>query len=147
MEHARIYVDFNEMVTYDMVLLSKEDTKADSDGNIVNFSEGLPISIYSDDSDEFDRQDNLIADGVAVHNPDKDSVAKWCCQIDGLGIRHESDNPNFRLPALSADEKRNITYKKLDLWISLIGTKPNVIIKGAMETYMKILRKIDDGEL
>jgi len=147
MDKARIYVDFNEMVTNNMVLLSKEDTKADSDGNMIEFSEGMPIGIYSDDLDEFDRQDNLIADGISVRNPNRDSIAKWCCQINSFGIRHESGNPNFHLPELSTDEKRNITYKKLDKWISLIGSKPNVVIRGAMETYMKILRRIDNGEL
>lgn len=45
----RIYVDLNEMVTEDIVLLSKEDTKMDSEGNIITFYHKMPILIYSDD--------------------------------------------------------------------------------------------------
>ena len=34
MDKACIYVDLNEMVEYDILLLSKDDTKTDSHGNI-----------------------------------------------------------------------------------------------------------------
>ncbi len=36
MEKARVYVDLNEMVTDDIVLLSKDDTKVDSMGSIIS---------------------------------------------------------------------------------------------------------------
>ena len=39
MDNARIHFDFNEMVEDDIVLLSKEDTKIDSYGNIITFIE------------------------------------------------------------------------------------------------------------
>lgn len=35
MDKARVYVDLNEMVTDDIVLLSKDNTKADSMGSII----------------------------------------------------------------------------------------------------------------
>ena len=66
MDKARIYVDFNEMVDDNTVLLSKEDTKVDSEGNTITFHEGMPVSIYTDDEDENGEKDNLIAEGVAI---------------------------------------------------------------------------------
>lgn len=37
MDKARIYVDFNEMVDPNTVLLSKDDIKTDSQGNEITF--------------------------------------------------------------------------------------------------------------
>jgi hypothetical protein len=94
MGKARIYVDFNEMVTGNIVLLSKADTKIDADGNDVSFYEGMPVGIYSDDAED-GKPDNLIADGIAIkydlsRHPCWSHV-KWCCEIDANGIYHESD--------------------------------------------------------
>lgn len=66
MDKARIYVDLNEMVDDDIFLLSKDDTKIDSQGNTVTFYEGMPVSIYSDDADDNGETDNLIAEGIAI---------------------------------------------------------------------------------
>jgi hypothetical protein len=41
MDKPRIYVDFNEMVTGNIVLLSKDDTKRDSNGYIITFYEEM----------------------------------------------------------------------------------------------------------
>ena len=74
MDRARIGVDFNELDT--PMPISKTDEVIDSDGNKIMLSEGMPIFIYEEDYDEFDRRDYLIADGIAVRNPNKTSVAK-----------------------------------------------------------------------
>lgn len=94
MDKARIYVDFNELVNENTVLLSKNDTTADSDGNIITFYEGMPVSIYSDDVDDNGEEDNLFAEGIAV-KIDLSAYGnwkniKWCCCIDENGIIHES---------------------------------------------------------
>ncbi len=47
MDKARVYVDFNELVEENVVLLSKDDWKTDSQGNRVCFKEGMSISLYS----------------------------------------------------------------------------------------------------
>ena len=87
LDKPRICVDFNEMIGDNMILLSKEDTKTDSSGNIVSFSEGMPIGIYSDDNlDENDQIDCIIADGIAVRTPPEwkcYSHVKWCCKVIG----------------------------------------------------------------
>lgn len=94
MNKGRIYVDFNEMVTEHIVLLSKEDIKEDSEGNPVHFYEGMPVRIYSDDEGDYG-PDALIADGIAIRydlsNYSYWSDVKWCCKIDEKGIYHESD--------------------------------------------------------
>lgn len=96
MKEPRIYVDFNEMLDNDLVLLSKTDSKHDSDGNLVFFKEGMSIQIYTDDVDENGNQDNLIAEGMVEVNTVKKgawgSIAKWNCRINKNGIRHESDS-------------------------------------------------------
>ena len=43
MKEARLYVDFNEMIDDDLVLLSKTDFKKDSQGNLIELKEGLKL--------------------------------------------------------------------------------------------------------
>lgn len=99
MDKPRIYVDFNEMVTEDIVLLSKDDTKMDSQGNLITFYEGMPVSIYTDDASDNGETDNLIAEGIVIkqdlskYSPGWQQV-KWCCRIDLNSIIHESDLQN-----------------------------------------------------
>ena len=96
MKQPRIYVDFNEMLDVDLVLLSKGDTKLDSLGNEVKLEDGMSVNIYMDDEDEFGREDNLIAEGIVELNIEKEgtwgAIAKWNCRIDKNGIRHESES-------------------------------------------------------
>ncbi|MDR2904773.1 MAG: hypothetical protein LBU73_02315 [Helicobacteraceae bacterium] len=121
MDKARIYVDFNEMVTGDIMLLSKEDTKIDSDGNAVSFYEGMPVSIYSDD-EESGKSDNPIADGIAIkydlsRHPCWSHV-KWCCKINAKGIYHESDIKE----KTAAEKTEKDIIDKLQYIVSLIKT-------------------------
>ena len=96
---ARVYVDFNEMLSNNIVLLSKEDIKTDAEGNAVIFTEGKAVSVYMDDVDAEGIPDNLIADGTSELNPYYGSErqgwgshVKWILNIDSRGIRHESDD-------------------------------------------------------
>ena len=88
-----LYVDFNERVEHDLVLLCASDTKADPLGRLVTLHEGMPIRVYSDDADIDGTVDNLVATGKVERNPGTTAWAahvKWCCRIDAHGIRHES---------------------------------------------------------
>ena len=90
----RIYVDFNEMVSDDVVLLSKTDSKMDSSGHMVTFIEGQAVAVYMDDLDENGNPDPLLADGVAMRNritAGWGAIARWVLKIDGRGIRHSSE--------------------------------------------------------
>jgi hypothetical protein len=92
MDSTSLYVDFNELIEENLVLLSKEDTKKDFGGNEVFLFEGKEIKIYMDDLDEFGNIDNLIASGlVELNNTGLFSICKWSCRIDQNGIRHESE--------------------------------------------------------
>jgi hypothetical protein len=99
MKRPRIYVDFNEMLDRDLVLLSKTDVKNDSAGQPVTLVEGLRVYIYMEDLDDEGRVDNLIAEGVVERNTSDATwgrAARWCCRIDARGIRHESDEEESR---------------------------------------------------
>ena len=95
MDEPRIYVDLNERVDKDIFLLSKEDSKVDSKGNIVMFYENMPILIWSDDCDEEGNPDNLFADAVAIKADLRIcsvwSYVKWWCRIDMSTLIHESE--------------------------------------------------------
>ena len=94
MTRAMIYVDFNEMVESNLVLLSANDTKVDSCGESVLLHEGLEVLVYMNDGDDNGNVDNLVASGVVERNTSTASWAarvKWCCRIDSIGIRHESE--------------------------------------------------------
>lgn len=56
-------VDFNELVGYNTVLLSKGDQKIDFFGNTVLLSEGLAVVGYCEDSDIDGTLSCLIAKG------------------------------------------------------------------------------------
>ena len=95
---ARVYVDFNEMLDGDTVLLSTEDSKPDADGNIVVFTEGKAIGVYMEDLDANGSRDDLIADGTSEINPyygnkrkGWGSGCKWILKIDSKGIRNQSN--------------------------------------------------------
>ncbi len=89
MDRPRLYVDFNEMLDEDLVLLSKGDVKADSSGADIDLHAGMRVHIYMDDVDENGVEDPLIADGVVEAAPRTgwSAAAKWCCRIDTKGIR------------------------------------------------------------
>ena len=94
MDKPMLYVDFNEMVEPNLVLLSAQDTKNDSFGKSVSLREGLKVIVYMEDTDESGNVDNLVASGVVEKNELTTGWAnhvKWCCRIDGGGIRHQSE--------------------------------------------------------
>ena len=146
MDRARILVDFNALGEDYLIPISKTDSVIDSDGNAVVLSDGIEIYLYEDDYDVFDRQDNLIAEGIIVRNTSINSIVKWYCQLNDFGVRHESDDPSFFFPELTENEKRSIIYGKLEEWVSLIGIKQNIIVKGAIESYIEVLKKIENSK-
>ena len=85
-------VDFNEFISNDNILLSKEDKKMDVDGNLILLKEGLEIDIFEPDYDEQNNRDDIVASGFVTEcvNPLYKQV-KWCCKIDKKGIKHISD--------------------------------------------------------
>ena len=93
LDRPRMYVDFNEMPSNDRVLLSRTDTKLDSDGNTVQLFEGLEVYVYEYDPDMDGNDDNLLADGICTINTftDWSSKVKWVVLIDAKGVKHQSE--------------------------------------------------------
>jgi hypothetical protein len=92
LKEPRIYVDFNEMLDSNLVLLSKSDFKKNSIGYTIELKEGMKVKVYMDDENHLDEPDNLIADGIVELNTSgMFEVCKWNCRIDINGIRHESE--------------------------------------------------------
>ena len=89
----RLYVDFNEMLEPNLVLLSAEDAKRDVSGELIQLREAMAIDVYMDDVNERGEPDSLVASGWVEKNQSSGwgSNAKWCCRIDEQGIRHQSD--------------------------------------------------------
>ena len=99
MTRPRFYVDFNELIERDLVALSASDEKLSATGEKVLLQDGLAIDVYSDDDlDDRGEPDNLIASGVVERNRAGGWAEriKWCCRIDALGVRHESDFRNTK---------------------------------------------------
>ena len=93
MKKPIFYVDFNEMVEPNLVLLSREVVIFDSHGEAISLHEGLEVIVFTDDTDDDGRVDNLVARGIVERNKTDGwaSHVNWCCRIDSDGIRHESE--------------------------------------------------------
>ncbi|MBR1125619.1 hypothetical protein JQ628_29135 [Bradyrhizobium lablabi] len=99
MTRPKFCVDFNELIERDLVALSMSDEKTCSTGEKILLQDGLAIEIYSnDDLDDSGEPDTLIASGVVERNSARGwaEAIRWCCRIDELGIRHESDLRNSK---------------------------------------------------
>jgi len=88
-------VDFNELVTENLVLLSKTDEVINANGNTVKLTSGLIIAIYEYNKYDDGEEEYLLAKGVVeLNNTELNGVwtaaAKWCCRIDDNGIQSVS---------------------------------------------------------
>ena len=88
------YVDFNEMLEENLFLLSVGDEKRNNLGEDICIYEGMMVQVYMDDVNDNGEIDNLIALGVVEKNKKITGWGKhvkWCCRIDGNGVRHQSE--------------------------------------------------------
>jgi hypothetical protein len=92
MDNSRLYVDFNELIESDLVLLSQQDIKLDFGRKEVLLFQGKQVDIYMDDTDENGFVDNLVASGtVELNNTGLFPICNWNCRINAKGIQHESE--------------------------------------------------------
>ena len=81
LDKPRIWVDFNGPWT-DLYFLSQVDIIRDSNGNEIELTENMEISIFDFDLDENDNPDNLLADGIAIlNNTGKYSNVEWLVKV------------------------------------------------------------------
>lgn len=86
-----LYVDYNELIDDDLVLLSQGDTQNDYFGNAVRLRAGLEVVGYCEDGDEEGR-DDLVSEGVCVCNDTAYfPYVKWLLKMNSGGIRRVSD--------------------------------------------------------
>ena len=87
MNPSRVYIDFNAQFGPDVYSLQCRGTIDDLRRLGIEATEGIALSVYSDDGDENGRPDNLIAEGVVQNDPQLGLLL----YIDPATIRHESD--------------------------------------------------------
>lgn len=74
LDRPRIWMDFNEYCADDeqdgapIYLFSQADIVNDSDGNDVELSEALAVSVFDSDLDAYGQPDALLAEGVVIQN-------------------------------------------------------------------------------
>jgi hypothetical protein len=88
MMKPRIYADFNNADRKGRVRLDCVGTLEDLSKQQVNLREGLILTLYSDDSDDQGRLDELLAEGVVTFSKEENC---WVAAIDWGAIRHASD--------------------------------------------------------
>ncbi len=146
MDKPRIYVDLNEMVTETVILFSKEDTKTDSDGNVVVLYDKMPVSIYSDDASHTGETDYLLAEGIVIKYDLREyprwKQVKWCVRIDRNSFMHESD---LRLLLLLPIEIKKHPHDLGVLQKCLISFKNQGMDRDAMLKNLEKLRAESDS--
>ncbi|PHH96697.1 hypothetical protein KST83_10145 [Fusobacterium nucleatum] len=81
LDKPRIWVDFNGP-WIDLYFLSQVDIIRDSNGNEIELTENMEISIFDFDSDENNNSDNLLADGIVIlNNTGEYPIVKWLVKI------------------------------------------------------------------
>nr|WP_314656083.1 hypothetical protein [uncultured Fusobacterium sp.] len=81
LDKPRIWVDFNGPLT-DLYFLSQVDIIRDSNGNEIELTENMEISIFDFDLDENNNSDNLLADGIVIlNNTGEYPSVKWLVKI------------------------------------------------------------------
>jgi len=87
-----IYVDFNELLDKEIVMLSQTDSKNDYLGNAIALHEGLEIIGYQEDEDISGARDDILMEGVCILNQTGHSeYVKWLLKANNKGIRYASD--------------------------------------------------------
>ena len=144
MDKPRILVDFN-LASYDPMPLSTCDVVTLSDGSQLTLREGLQVHLYDLDKDWYDRDDNILGDGIVVlsHRPDR---WKWAVKLDERGLYHESDDPEFVLPSLSPAEMREHMYRVIEQSVSHVPDADRWSVRYSVTRWVEELRAIDASE-
>jgi len=84
----RIQVDLMKTDEHRRVVLSTIGTRRDLERYGIVLEEGLLLHLYTDDADEEGKPDNILVDGIAHYDQDRE---RWVATIDWDAIGHESD--------------------------------------------------------
>ncbi len=85
----RVYADFQNADDANRLRLTCAGTAHDLERLGLRLTEGLALTLYSDDEDDAGRPDELLAEGV-VHFDIKQEC--WVAVIDWSALRHASED-------------------------------------------------------
>lgn len=87
-----LYVDYNELLGADTVMLSQSDVRNDCYGNPILLHEGLEVVGYQEDEDMSGARDDIVMEGTCICNRTGHSEhVKWLLKANDKGIRYMSD--------------------------------------------------------
>lgn len=83
-----VFVDFLKTDDQGRLRLNTIGARSDIARLGIVLTEGMAISVYSDDTDMDGSPDNLVAQGVVRRST---TTWEWVVEVDEAAIRHESD--------------------------------------------------------
>jgi hypothetical protein len=84
----RVWADFQKTDDLDRVILETHGTHADLSSQGLQLTDGLRLTLYTDDLDAKGTRDDLVVDGTVRFDDVND---RWVAEIDWAAIRHESE--------------------------------------------------------
>jgi hypothetical protein len=84
----KVYADFHNLDDTNRLRLTCAGTKADLDQLGLQLTEGMVLTLYTDDSDDAGNPDALLADGVVQFNAEEQC---WVATVDWQALRHASE--------------------------------------------------------
>src|SRR5688500_7116341 len=87
----RIYADYGKTDDFGRLILICNGTIRDLEHQGIILEEGLALTFYTDDADDFGNSDDLLVDGIVVYNKEAE---RWVAAIDEVTFRHASDERN-----------------------------------------------------
>ncbi len=86
----KIYADFQNLDDANRLRLTCVGTIQDLERQGVELTDGLLLTLYTDDADDRGQPDEMRAEGVAHYD---EAQRCWVAEVDWNGIRHASDEP------------------------------------------------------
>jgi hypothetical protein len=88
MAALKVYADFQNLDDANRLRLTSAGTSRDLARYGIRLCEGMTLTFYTDDANDDDQSDVLLADGVVHYDP----VGRcWVAAIDWSALRHASD--------------------------------------------------------
>jgi hypothetical protein len=84
----RIYADFHNLDDENRVRLNSVGTSQDLNCLGLQLTDGLTLTLYSDDGDDFGKPDDILVDGVVRYSATENT---WVVEADWTSLRHASD--------------------------------------------------------
>jgi hypothetical protein len=84
----RIYADFQNLDDHNRLRLVSAGTLRDLERLDISLRDGLELSFYADDEDEFGRPDDVRVDGVVQFD---EAQGCWVATVDWSAVHHASD--------------------------------------------------------